>query len=571
MSAYTFKVDDSSQLLAASVKQDIERCALFAVANIRRYVEWQGTVDFVVKVLPHHDLTWSTANGLLPAFAQISWNGRSWNNQTLEEIKTGIDQNPEHPDAGCYIYLGADGAIRNYGVPVWFDPNPSFDTNPNLPTGFHDFIGIFTHEVFHCFGFYGSTSQWKNLVTKIGDDYFFNGPETINLIGSPLILADPYSEENFPDHYGNTKSSSNNINRGLMFQWGNYETNRLDIGRIDLAVLHDLGVKIRTYDNLALTELDDKQPNVYGTTSAESIFGDFRNNILVGTNGEDAFEGGSGNDSIDGGAGNDTAKYIGDFNQYGFTEKEGGYVIADSISNRDGVDTLSNIEFVKFSDKTVPVSDLISQAGSGELSVSGTAINSIGKNESVVGSSRIDEFIYTAAASTYQVNYFSGRVTVKNATSGEEDSLTSIERLKFTDKSLAFDITGNAGKAYRIYKAAFARDPQSGDMSGLGFWMSRIDNGMDMVEVAARFIDSNEFRSLFGQNPTNAEFLTKVYTNVLGRTPDQGGYDWWLNELNTNPSKTRAKVLADFAESSENQAGVASLIGNGITYEPWVE
>jgi len=40
--------------------------------------------------------------------------------------------------------------------------------------------------------------------------------------------------------------------------------------------------------------------------------------------------------------------------------------------------------------------------------------------------------------------------------------------------------------------------------------------------------------------------------------------------LNTNPSKTKAKVLADFSESAENQTGVASLIGNGITYEPWV-
>jgi hypothetical protein len=135
---------------------------------------------------------------------------------------------------------------------------------------------------------------------------------------------------------------------------------------------------------------------------------------------------------------------------------------------------------------------------------------------------------------------------------------------------MAFDITGNAGKAYRVYKAAFARDPQSGDMSGLGFWISRVDNGMDMVEVASRFIDSPEFRTLYGQNPSNADFLTKVYTNVLGRTPDQGGYNWWLNELNTNPSKTKSKVLADFAESGENQAGVASLIGNGIQYTEFV-
>jgi serralysin len=97
-----------------------------------------------------------------------------------------------------------------------------------------------------------------------------------------------------------------------------------------------------------------------------------------------------------------------------------------------------------------------------------------------------------------------------------------------------------------------------------------MDNAMDLIEVSARFVDSNEFRTLYGTNPTNAQFLTKLYQNVLGRQPEASGYNWWLNELNTNPEKTKAKVLADFAESSENQTGVINLIGNGITYEPWV-
>ncbi len=303
----------------------------------------------------------------------------------------------------------------------------------------------------------------------------------------------------------------------------------------------------------------------------ENVFGFGSSKLLLtGSNRDERFQGSSNSDTIDGREGTDTAIYTGSYSQYYFSQNGNSYVISDSVSNRDGADTILNIEFVKFSDKTVAVSELISQPNTGKVSVSGTATNSVGKNESVVGSSQIDKFIYTTAASTYQVNYFSGRVAVKNTASGEEDSLTNVERLKFTDKSIAFDFTGNAGKAYRVYKAAFARDPQSGDMSGLGFWISRIDSGMDMVEVAARFIDSNEFRSLYGQNPTNAEFLTKVYTNVLGRTPDQGGYDWWLNELNTNPSKTKAKVLADFAESGENQSGVATLIGNGISYTEFV-
>jgi hypothetical protein len=150
------------------------------------------------------------------------------------------------------------------------------------------------------------------------------------------------------------------------------------------------------------------------------------------------------------------------------------------------------------------------------------------------------------------------------------DTLHGIERLRFDDHVYALDTSGNAGQAYRVYKAAFNRDPMAGDTKGLGYWIAQIDKGMDLIEVSARFVDSNEFRSLYGTNPTNEQFLTKLYQNVLGRQPEASGYNWWLNELNTNPQKTKAKVLADFAESAENQTGVINLIGNGITYEPWV-
>jgi hypothetical protein len=89
---------------------------------------------------------------------------------------------------------------------------------------------------------------------------------------------------------------------------------------------------------------------------------------------------------------------------------------------------------------------------------------------------------------------------------------------------------------------------------------------MNLLEVAARFIDSSEFAGLYGLNSSNSDFLSKLYTNVLGRTPDQAGFGWWLDQLNTNPEKTRRKVLADFSESVENKQAIASLIGNGIPF-----
>jgi hypothetical protein len=193
-------------------------------------------------------------------------------------------------------------------------------------------------------------------------------------------------------------------------------------------------------------------------------------------------------------------------------------------------------------------------------------------NQMVIGGSGSDSFKASGRHFfDYDVEKKNNQTILRRYDNDEVDILIDIEKIYFSNnKVISFDHTQQAGKALRIYKAAFNRDPMKSDQGGLGFWIAKMEQGMDQLEVSARFVDSDEFRSLYGTNPTNAQFLTKLYQNVLGRAPEATGYNWWLNELNTNPSKTKAKALADFAESGENQAGVASLIGNGITYEPWV-
>ena len=192
-------------------------------------------------------------------------------------------------------------------------------------------------------------------------------------------------------------------------------------------------------------------------------------------------------------------------------------------------------------------------------------------NDQINGGAGTDTATFQLARSNYTIS-LSGTSATVTSRSGSEgvDTLTGIERLSFADGAVALDLSGMSGMAYRIYKAAFNRDPMNGDKGGLGYWIGQMDRGMGLLEVSARFVDSNEFRSLYGTNPTNEQFLNKLYTNVLGRQPEASGYNWWLNQLNTNPEKTKAKVLADFAESPENQTGVLGLIGSGITYEPWV-
>ena len=112
------------------------------------------------------------------------------------------------------------------------------------------------------------------------------------------------------------------------------------------------------------------------------------------------------------------------------------------------------------------------------------------------------------------------------------------------------DIESVKGKAYRLYKAAFARVP---DSDGLKYWIKQLNAGMELREAAARFMDSLEFAAQYGINVSDRDFLTALYLNVLGRAPDEGGFGWWLGRLTAGYA--RQDVLVSFSESPENKQG----------------
>lgn len=194
-------------------------------------------------------------------------------------------------------------------------------------------------------------------------------------------------------------------------------------------------------------------------------------------------------------------------------------------------------------------------------------IKGSGGNDLIDGGAGSDLAVFTGARSQYLLNVQTGVVTDTQANRDGSDTLSNVERLKFSDINLAFDSSAGqiAGEAYRIYKAAFDRAPDAG---GLGFWINAMDDGASLLSVAAGFISSPEFQKLYGANVSDRDYVTKLYNNVLDRNPDQGGYDFWLGALNNGV--TREDILVNFSESKENIANVAELIAGGIQYQEWL-
>lgn len=357
--SYTFQVIDTNDLISSAIEAEIAKCAQYVIGLISHYLDWQGTLDFAINIRPASELTFSDANGLLPTIQEIHWNGSAWINDTLAECLTGVDAQPGAPDAGCTIYLGDDGAIRNYGTLVWFDPDPRFEIDPNVPAGMDDFVGILTHEIFHSLGFNQSTLEWQGHLTANGNLDYFTGPHESALIGGGLAFL------HGSDHFGYIENPAIGITHGLMFEYGNYERNRWDIDRISLAVLADLGHTIKSYAGLSLYELIDTDLAVSGTAKSEAVYGDYHANVMHGGAGNDAMLGGSGNDTIFGDGGGDGL--------YG----EGGADIFAFTSVTDSLDYAMRSDGAKL--KPDVISDFTSGADKIDLSaidaIAGTAAN----------------------------------------------------------------------------------------------------------------------------------------------------------------------------------------------------
>ncbi len=187
--------------------------------------------------------------------------------------------------------------------------------------------------------------------------------------------------------------------------------------------------------------------------------------------------------------------------------------------------------------------------------------------ESVVyidGGAGVDKLIVDALSSDVSIEFDSfGKPVLQNAPGyANAITLSNLERVEFFDATLALDIDGNSGQAYRLYQASFDRTP---DQEGLEYWIQELDAGISsLTQVAKSFLASAEFKANYGEitKLADADFVELLYQNVLGRLPDEEGYAYWLNEAQNGAA--REQILASFSESTENKANVAPLIDDGI-------
>lgn len=185
-------------------------------------------------------------------------------------------------------------------------------------------------------------------------------------------------------------------------------------------------------------------------------------------------------------------------------------------------------------------------------------------NDLLHGCDGLDTAVYSGARSGYSVSRVGNAALVVADLSGAEgtDQLSEVERLQFADMSLGFDLYGSAGQAWRLLASALGRTP---DPQDLGVWIAALDHGISLDQVAAALLASPAYQAAHPGSPTDSQFVSGLYSDVLDRSPEGDRLAFWVNEL-TSGHQSRAQVLVAFSESVEHIQSVAPQLAGGVAY-----
>jgi hypothetical protein len=186
-------------------------------------------------------------------------------------------------------------------------------------------------------------------------------------------------------------------------------------------------------------------------------------------------------------------------------------------------------------------------------------------DEMYLGKSGFDILVFATTRGANSVTSANGAPSIVVGPTGI-DGLDSIERLAFSDLTLAFD--GNAAQVYRLFRAALDRLP---DQAGISFWVDLLDGQRkDLLAISRDFLFSAEFTARFGafQSLSSDAFVDLLYRNILDRQGGAAELAFWTARLDGGTS--REHVLAFFAESAENVANLLPSIQTGIPLDPMV-
>lgn len=340
-------------------------------------------------------------------------------------------------------------------------------------------------------------------------------------VGELLVVGQPVAGQVLSLDMSGVSDKDGIDTRTLQFQWylDSVPLTGSVVGNLHLTQQHvggEISATVTYTDNFgaketvtsALTPTVSEAGRFYiGTPSNDEFIAGTGEDTVNAYAGDDTVFGGAGRDSIDGGPGADQIN--------GGSER-------DTLIGGDGDDTLQG-----------GTGDDGILAGEGDDRLSGGE-----GNDTLNGGPGTDTAVFSGNQAGYILAFSQSIISVidKTAIRDGNDTLVDVEFLDFSTNTLGQpfildQFTGTLSLSseefesfIELYIAYFNRAP---DAVGLNFWGTAFANGTTLEQMARLFVDQDETRATYPSGTSNLEFATTVYNNVLGRTPDPLGINFW--------------------------------------------
>lgn len=291
------------------------------------------------------------------------------------------------------------------------------------------------------------------------------------------------------------------------------------------------------------------------------LFGTPGNNTqetVLGTPGDDKIYPMGGWDFVDGGAGTDTVYVQGPEAEFKII-MEDGVVYVDTVAGASAYANrvqLKDVEVVQFNDKRV---DLMALAPS-------LIFIDEPETQHFPGGLGVDRVVFGGTRSDYSIEASGNKyfVTPTNPALGR-DSLQGIERLEFSDQSLALDVAqGVAGTVAKFLGVVFGPAAmQDRDLVGIGLHHGAAfkddPGGLMRLALDARL----------GPQHSSAQMVELLYTNLFGQSPAPELRDVFVSWIDTG-LHTQESLALLAANLPENLANIQwmGLVENGLPFDP---
>ena len=137
---------------------------------------------------------------------------------------------------------------------------------------------------------------------------------------------------------------------------------------------------------------------------------------------------------------------------------------------------------------------------------------------------------------------------------------TNLERLIFSDKSIAIDITGNAGTTAKILGAVFGKESVS-NKSYVGIGLSFLDAGWTYDNLAGLALDAAGAK-------TNDQIVSLLWANVIGTKPTAADKQPFIGLLENGMTAGALAHLAADTSFNTTNINLVGLAQTGIEYIP---